>query len=267
MTNSKTNKITNQTFTFKDGRTVNRLGYGAMRLTGQPGNFGPYGDWTAGQTLLRTAVDHGVDFIDTAHAYGPRWNERLVASALDGYADHVFIATKGGIHKRGPSAADITADGRPETLRYQIEESRRHLKRDVIDLYYLHRPDPKVRFADSISALESARQNGEIARIGVSNVTLDQLREAMRIAPISAVQNRFNPQDGGDQEVLEFTTKHGIAFVPWGPLGAHPLKPGSPFAASQGLGVQGAIQALPIPGTTSIDHLLENLSVTAPLAA
>ena len=260
------------TFTFSDGLTVRRLGYGAMRLTGQPGNFGPYEDWEGGKALLRAAVEDGVQVIDTAHAYGPGWSETLIGEALVPYAETVLVASKGGIDKTGPTPADIHTDGRPGTLRRHVEESLRRLQVGQIDLYYLHRPDPNVPLSDSIGALEEARRRGEIARIGVSNVTLDQLQEAMRIAPIAAVQNRYDPANGGDEDVLTFTTENGIAFVPWGPLGANPMKPGSPFAGQAdgtGLTVRQALRALlarapnilPIPGTRSIGHLRENLAV------
>ena len=265
------------TFTFPDGLTVRRLGYGAMRLTGQPGNFGRYADWEGGKALLRTAVADGVQFIDTARAYGPGWNETLIAEALAPYAEDVVIATKGGIDKTGPTSADIHANGRPDALRLHVEESLRRLQVAQIDLYYLHRPDPRVPFAESVGALEEARRRGEIARIGLSNVTLDQVKEAMQIAPIAAVQNRYDPARGGDQAVLDFTTEKGIAFVPWGPLGANPMQPGSPFAADaqgSGLTVQQALRALldrapnilPIPGTRSVAHLRENLAVMDPSA-
>ena len=263
------------TFTFADGLTVRRLGFGAMRLTGQPGNFGRYVDWESGKSLLRTAVAEGVQFIDTARAYGPGWNETLIAEALAPYADNVIVATKGGIEKTGSTSADIHAEGRPDALRTHVEESLRRLQVGRIDLYYLHRPDPRVPLSDSVGALEQARQRGEIARIGVSNVTLDQLKEAMAVAPIAAVQNRYDPARGGDEAVLDFTTENGIAFVPWGPLGANPMQAGSPFAADaegSGLTVQQALRALldrapnilPIPGTRSVAHLRENLAVLNP---
>ncbi|MEM9797069.1 MAG: aldo/keto reductase [Pseudomonadota bacterium] len=263
--------MTQAKFTFPDGRTVHRLGLGTMRLTGQPGNFGPFEDWEAGKTLLRTAADNGVDFFDTARAYGPHWGERIIGEALAEYGDRVFVASKGGIEKNGPTGAHIRRDGRPDRLKVHVDESLEALGRDIIDLYYLHSPDPSVPFADSIGALEEARLAGKIARIGVSNATLDQLREAMAIAPISAVQNRYDPVNGGDEAVLDATVQAGIAFVPWGPLGANPMKPGSPFAETGAMGVTDAIKALldrapnvlPIPGTRSVDHLLANLKAAA----
>ena len=177
-------------FTFADGKTVNRLGYGAMRLTGQPGNFGRYEDWDAGKALLRAAREAGVQFFDSARAYGPGWNERLIAEALGPYDDDLLIATKGGIDKDGPTPAHISRDGRPESLRQHIEQSLKDLRTGQIGLYYLHAPDTNVPLQDSMGALEAARQRGEIARIGISNVTLEQLETAMDVAPIAAVQNR-----------------------------------------------------------------------------
>lgn len=255
-------------FTFTDGFSVSRIGLGTMRLTGQPGNYGPFQDWEGGVALLRAAYDAGVRHFDTARAYGPHFSERLIADALSPYADDVLIATKGGINKDGSTMAHITVDGRPEALTEHIDQSLADLKTDRIGLYYLHRPDPEVPLADSIGAIETARQAGKIARIGVSNVTEPQLREAMAIAHISAVQNRYDPLNGGDDAVLSLTTESGIAFVPWGPLAAKPLEYGTPLAASPD-GVKEALlnllslasNVLPIPGTTSVQNMLANSAV------
>lgn len=257
------------TFTFRDGRTVRRLGFGTMRLTGQPGNFGPFHDWEAGIRVLRAARDAGVDHFDTAHAYGPRHAERIVRDALHPFRD-VLVATKGGITKEGAGMEFIRRDGRPEQLRWELEMSLRDLGVERIDLYYLHAPDRDVPFADQVGALADAKARGDVARVGLSNITLDQLREAMDITDIDAVQVRYNPRDGGDEALLDFTTEHGIAFVPWGPLAAAPMAHGSPFAdggTREGLsGVQSALlqllqrapNVLPIPGTTSEVHAREN---------
>ncbi len=265
--------FTPTTFTFLGGFTVRRIGYGAMRLTGQPGNFGPYADWEAGKMLLRRAVELGVQFIDTARAYGPGWNEELIAEALHPYPATLMIATKGGIEKTGSTSAHIKADGRPEILRIHIEESLKRLRVDCIPLYYLHRPDPNVPFAESLGELIRAKEAGKIARIGLSNVSLEQLQLATTLTPISAVQNRYDPVNRGDDAVLNFTTANGIAFVPWGGLGANPMVQGSPLASGGVSGdeshtpIQRALVALlnhapnilQIPGTTSIKHLEENL--------
>lgn len=265
-----------KTFTFPDGQTVNRIGFGAMRLTGQPGNYGPYGEWESGKAVLREAVSLGVQHFDTARAYGPHHSERLIADALKPYGAKVFIASKGGIEKDGPSAEFIKRDGRPETLRRHIEESLADLGMERIDLYYLHAPDPNVPLAESVGALAEAQAAGKIARVGVSNVNLDQLKIAMSTVRIVAVQNRYNPADRGDEAVLDFTTENGIAFVPWGPLGANPMTHGAPLAAGTANGdltaAQEALRALlerapnvlPIPGTTSLAHLAENVRAWAP---
>ena len=256
------------TFTFADGRTVNRIGYGAMRLTGQPGNFGPYADWEGGIALLRRAVALGIDHFDTARAYGPHHNERLVGEALAPLASQVFVASKGGIEKNGAGMEFIERDGSPGALARHVAESRRDLAPLIgdrpIDLYYLHAPDRTVPIAHSVAALEREREAGRIARIGVSNVSLDQLKEAMRVAPIAAVQNRYSPADELDDDLeglIDFTAENGIAFVPHGPLGAHPMKRGAttdPSAALRGL-LARSPNILVIPGTTTVAHLEENV--------
>ncbi|MEM1279331.1 MAG: aldo/keto reductase [Cyanobacteria bacterium P01_D01_bin.6] len=265
-----------KTFQIGGDLTVNRLGYGAMRLTGQPGNFGPYADWEAGKALLRQALELGVNFIDTAEAYGPGFNEEIIADALYPYAADLVIATKGGIHKPAPD--NIQADGRPESLRRGIEGSLRRLKLDRIDLYQLHRPDPKVPFSESIQALAALRQEGKIRHIGLSNVSLAQLKEAQAIVPIAAVQNRFSLSDRTHESLLNYCTDQDIAFIPHGSLGAHPLQRGTPLVHEGGVlselaqkhAVSNTQMALAwllhrapnillIPGTTEIDHLKENL--------
>lgn len=268
------------TFKLGGNLSVNRLGYGAMRLTGQPGNFGPYLEWEAGQRLLRRAVELGVNFIDTAEAYGPGFNEELIASALHPYAPGLVIATKGGINKPAPD--DIQADGSPENLRRGCEASLQRLKVDRIDLYQLHRPDPKVPFAESVGRLATLRQEGKIRHIGLSNVTIEQVEEAQQIVPIASVQNRLSITERAGEKVLDYCTKHGIAFIPYGSLGAHPLKRGAPLADAEGIlaevakqhGVQPNQIALAwmlyraqniilIPGTTTIAHLEENIAATS----
>ena len=268
------------TFEIGDELRVNRLGYGAMRLTGQPGNFGPYSDWEGGQKLLRRAVELGINFIDTAEAYGPGFNEELIASALHPYAQGVVIATKGGINKPAPD--DIRADGRPENLRRGCEASLQRLKLDQIDLYQLHRPDPKVPFTESVGMLATLKSEGKIRHVGLSNVTIEQIEQARRIVPIASVQNRFGISERNNEDVLDYCTKHGIAFIPYGSLGAHPLKQGAPLANAQGIlalianrhGVKPNQIALAwllhradniilIPGTTTIAHLEENVAAAS----
>ena len=212
------------TYTFADGPTVNRLGYGAMRLTGQPGNFGRYPDWDEGKRVLRRAVERGVQHIDTARAYGPGWNEELVAEALHPYPADLLIATKGGIEKNAPAPAGSWLDGSPSALRTHVDESLQRLKLDTIGLYYLHRPDPQVDIAESVGALAELQRAGKIRHIGVSNVSVEQLAAARSVATVAAVQNRFDPINGGDTDVLDVVAAAGIAFVPWGPLGTDPFE-------------------------------------------
>lgn len=266
-----------KTFQIGGDLTINRLGYGAMRLTGQPGNFGPYADWDAGKALLQRAVELGITFIDTAEAYGPGHNEVIIADALYPYSADLVVATKGGIHKPAPD--NIQADGRPESLRQGVEGSLQRLELERIDLYQLHRPDPKVPFAESIQALAELQQQGKIRHIGVSNVTLAQLKTAEAIAPIASVQNRYSLLDRTHEDILDYCTANQIAFIAYGPLAAHPLRPGSPLAAADGTlrQIAQAHQTSPtqialawllhrapnmvlIPGTTEIAHLEENLA-------
>lgn len=256
---------------------VNRIGYGAMRLCAQPGNFGPYPDWEGGKRLLRRAVELGVNFIDTAHPYGPGWNEELIAAALAPYPAGVIVTTKGGVEKTAPDK--VFPDGRPEALRSFCESSLRRLKLERIPLYQLHRPDPNVPFAESVGALAQLRAEEKIAHVGVSNVTLAQIRQARDIVPIAAVQNRYNLLERDDDPVLDYCTAHGIAYLPWGPLAAKPFAPDAPLThatgtlaeiASRLLATPGQValtwllQRAPniilIPGTTNIRHLEENLA-------
>lgn len=265
------------TFLIGGDLPVHRLGYGAMRLCGQPGNFGPYADWPAGEQLLRRAVELGVNFIDTAEAYGPGFNEELIASALYPYAPGLVIATKGGVTKEAPDR--IFPDGRPERLRRAVEASLQRLKLERIDLYQWHRPDPAVPLADSIGELARLQVEGKIRHLGLSNVTAEQLEAARAIVPIASVQNRFNLAERGAGEVLDLCTTHGIAFLPYGPLGAQPLQHGAPLAENRGalaavaqrhgatpaqIALAWALRRAPnilvIPGTTSLVHLQENVS-------
>ena len=266
-----------QTYTIGENLTVNRLGYGAMRLSGQPGNFGAYPDWEGGKQLLRRAVELGVNFIDTAEAYGAGFNEELIADALHPYPEGLIIATKGGINKSAPDK--ILSDASPEFLRKGVEGSLKRLKLEQIDLYQLHRPDPKVPFEESIMALKKLRDQGKIRHLGLSNVTIEQIEQARQIVPIVSVQNKFSISDRTHQSVLDYCTQHNIAFIPHGSLGAHPLKQGSPLVNAEGLIAEIASkkEAKPnqialawflhhapniilIPGTTTIAHLEENMA-------
>lgn len=256
---------------------IHRLGYGAMRLCAQPGNFGPYPDWEGGKRLLRRAVELGVNFIDTAHPYGPGWNEELIADALAPYPSGVIVTTKGGVEKTAPDK--VFPDGHPASLRRFCEGSLRRLKLDCIPLYQFHRPDPNVPFADSVATFAALRAEGKIRHVGLSNVTLDQVKEAQGIVPIASVQNRYNLLERGDDPVVDYCAEQNIAYLPWGPLAAKPFAPVAPLAQGSGalsqvaseLGATTGQVALAwllrrsanivlIPGTTSIAHLEENFA-------
>ena len=255
---------------------IDRLGYGAMRLCAQPGNFGPYPDWEGGKRLLRRAVELGINFIDTAHPYGPGWNEEIIAEALAPYPPGVIVTTKGGIEKTAPDK--IFPDGSPTSLRRFCEGSLRRLKLERIELYQFHRPDPNVPFAESVGALAALRAEGKIRHVGLSNVTFAQVKEAQSIVPIASVQNRYNLSEREDDPVVDYCAGQKIAYLPWGPLAAKPFAPEAPLAAASGsiatiaqeLGATAGQVALAwllhrspniilIPGTTSIAHLEENV--------
>ncbi len=269
--------LISSTYAIADELIVNRFGYGAMRLSGQPGNFGAYPDWEGGKKLLRRAVELGINFIDTAEAYGAGFNEKIIADALYPYPDDLIIATKGGINKSAPDK--ILADASPEFLRRGVEGSLQRLKLEQIDLYQLHRPDPKVPFTESIGALKELRDEGKIRHIGISNISLEQIKIAREIVEIASVQNKLSISDLTHQDILDYCTRNNIAFIPYGSLGAHPLKPGAPLANSEGILAEGAhkkgvkpnqialawlVHHAPniilIPGTTTIAHLEENLA-------
>jgi pyridoxine 4-dehydrogenase len=266
-------------FRFNDGTKVRRFGYGAMRLTGQPSNFGPYGAWEDGKKVLRRALELGINFIDTARAYGPGWNERLIAEALYPYPAGLFIATKGGVVKK--SATERYLDGSPDGLRRDCEESLKNLRVECIDLYQLHWVDPAVPLCESVQGLARLQQEGKIRLIGLSNITVEQLEEAQSIAQIASVQNRYSVGERQGDPMVDCCAREGIAFVPYGPLGADPMKQGAPLALAEGalanvgksLGATATQVALSwllhrapnillIPGTTSIAHLAENVAAT-----
>lgn len=269
---TRTEPIPAATFAFRDGRIIPRLGYGAMRLTGQPGNFGPYADWQGGIDLLRRARALGIRHVDTARAYGPHHNERLIAEALrapDGRLGDMFVASKGGVEK---DADGIRRDTRPETLDRHVDESRAALGVERIDLYYLHAPDGRTPVADSVAALEAARAEGRIARIGLSNVDRAQVEAAMAVAPVSAVQNRYSPADAPDPEeeaLIDWLAAEGVAYVPHGPLGARPMRRGAAVDAAWALRtlLARAPNVLVIPGTTARAHLEANAAVLGPAEA
>jgi aryl-alcohol dehydrogenase-like predicted oxidoreductase len=251
-------------------RRVRRLGFGAMRITG-PGIWGPPADHDEAIAVLRRAVELGVDLIDTADSYGPEVSEELIAEALYPYPEDLLIATKGGLIRTGPGK--WPRDGRPEHLREACEGSLRRLKLDAIDLYQHHSPDKKVPYERSIAALKELQDEGKIRHIGISNVNLDQLETAREIVEVVSVQNRFNLTDRSSQDVLARCEELGIAFFPWAPIAAGELaEPGGPVDriehahdASPGqvalawLLARSGVMA-PIPGTSSVEHLEENLA-------
>ena len=250
--------------------TVRRLGYGAMRITGD-GIWGPPEDHDGAISVLRRAVELGLNLIDTADSYGPEVSEELIAEALHPYPDDLLIATKGGLTRTGPG--EWPPDGRPEHLREACEGSLRRLRLDTIELYQLHRPDPKVPYAESVGALKDLQKEGKIRHIGVSNVSVDELEEARGIVEVVSVQNQYNLTDRSSEDVLERCAELGIAFIPWFPLAAGDLaEPGGPVDeiasrhdASPGQVALAWLLAhspvmLPIPGTSSIEHLEENIA-------
>jgi aryl-alcohol dehydrogenase-like predicted oxidoreductase len=232
---------------------VNRLGFGAMRITGD-GIWGPPRDHDEAIRVLRRAVELGANLIDTADSYGPDVSEELIAEALAPYADDVVIATKGGLVRPGPN--DWRPDGRPEHLREACEGSLRKLRLDRIDLYQFHRPDPNVPFEESVGALKELQDEGKIRHVGLSNVTVDELERAERIVPVVSVQNRLHEGHDESVDVLAACEERGIPFLPWFPLGGGPSQ--SPVDALVALLRRSPVM-LPIPGTSSVAHLEENM--------
>jgi aryl-alcohol dehydrogenase-like predicted oxidoreductase len=250
--------------------TVHRLGFGAMRITGK-GIWGPPADRETARSVLRRCLELGVDCIDTADSYGPEVSEELIAEALSPYPDELVIATKGGLRRDGPG--QWRPDCRPERLREACEGSLRRLRLEQIPLYQLHTVDPKVPLAESLGTLVELRDEGKIRHIGVSNVDVDQLSQALAVTAVVSVQNRYNVADRKSEPVLERCEAEGIAFIPWFPLGAADLaEPGGPLhglAEAHGASPAQAALAwllarssvmLPIPGTGSVAHLEENLA-------
>ena len=247
---------------------VNRLGFGAMRLCG-PGVWGEPEDPRAAEAVLRRVVEIGINLIDTADAYGPEVSERQIDSALHPYPEDLVIATKGGYTRQGPGR--WRTNGRPKHLREACEGSLRRLKLDRIDLYQLHRPDRRVPFEDSVWTLARLREEGKIRHVGLSNVGVEQLLAALDIVPIASVQNRYNLVDRSSEAVVEACEREGIAFIPWYPLATGKLaRPGrvlDRIAARRGATPSQVALAwllarspvmLPIPGTSSVEHLEEN---------
>jgi len=257
--------------TFKLGGDlpVHRLGFGAMRITGE-GVWGDPKDPADARRLLRRVVDLGINLIDTADSYGPEVSERLIAEALHPYPKGLVIATKGGLTRSGPGEWHPVA--RPEYLRQCVELSLRRLKLDCIDLYQLHRIDPKVPVAESLGALKDLQRAGKIRHIGLSEVSVKEIEQAKKTVTIVSVQNLYNLTDQKSEDVLTYCTKHQLGFIPWFPLAAGDIaKPGGTLdraAKQHGATVsqlalawllQKSPVVLPIPGTASAEHLAENV--------
>jgi pyridoxine 4-dehydrogenase len=252
---------------------VHRLGFGAMRLAG-PGVWGEPKDAAAMHRVLRKAVDLGVNLIDTADSYGPEVSERLIAEALHPYPKGLVIATKGGLTRSGPNKwAPV---GRPEYLQQCVEMSLRRLKVDCIDLYQLHRIDPKVPAPETLGALKALQKQGKIRHIGLSEVTVEEIANARKTVTIVSVQNLFNLSNRKSAKVVEYCTEHGLGFIPWFPLAAGEItRPGGhldKIAKRHGVTVSQLALAwllhespviLPIPGTSSVDHLEENVGAAS----
>jgi pyridoxine 4-dehydrogenase len=269
----QTNALTDETagtLTLGGELEVRRLGFGAMRITGK-GVWGPPEDRDGAIATLRRAVELGINLIDTADSYGPNVSEELIAEALHPYPEELVIATKGGLTRTGPG--EWPRDGRPEHLREACDGSLLRLRVDRIDVYQLHAPDPRVPFEESVGALKELRDEGKIRLVGVSNVSLEQLETAREIVPAATVQNRFNLKERGSEDLLERCEELELGFIPWFPLSAGSLAgPGGrleEIAARHGAtGAQIALAwllarsevMLPIPGTSSVEHLEENVA-------
>lgn len=249
-----------KTFRLGDEIEVDRIGYGAMRLTGQPGNFGPYEDWEKGIALVRRAAELGVNFFDSARSYGPEWTDKLIGEALSPYDSQAVVATKGGVDK--PTPGNIKVDGSPLALKRQIDDALTNLNRERIDLFQLHRIDPNTPIEESVGVLKEAQEAGKIRLIGLSNVDRIQLDRALSVAPIASVQNRFNQEERAQESLVDYAAELGIAFIPYGPLGAHPMKQGAALPAQSALAwlLQRSPNIIVIPGTTSMAHLEENMA-------
>jgi aryl-alcohol dehydrogenase-like predicted oxidoreductase len=250
--------------------TVNRLGFGAMRITGD-GIWGPPADRDEAKAVVRRAVELGVTFIDTADSYGPHVSEELIAEALHPYPEDLVIATKGGLERTGPGQWPV--NGRPEHLIEACEGSLRRLELDQIPLYQFHRPDPEVPLEDSIGALVSLKEQGKIRHIGLSNVTEDQLRSAQRLTPIVSIQNRFNVADRHSESLIDLCEQEQLIFLPWAPiqnlddnaavreLAQHHDATPHQIVLAWLLSRSPAI--LPIPGTGTVAHLEDNIAAAA----
>lgn len=261
------------TFDIGGDLTVNRLGFGAMRLTGSRLWGDPAKPEDRGQHVLRRALELGVNFIDTADFYGPETNENLIRETLHPYPKGLLIATKGGAVLRGPG--DWSPDGRPEHLREACEASMKRLGVELIDLYQLHLPDPQVPYEESIGALADLRDEGKVRHVGISNVNPKQLETARSIVPIASVQNRYNIAHRDANDLVDACERAGIAFLPYRPLATGDLAgPGGPLpeiatkheASTEQVALAWLLHRspviVPIPGTSSVAHLEANVAAT-----
>jgi pyridoxine 4-dehydrogenase len=251
--------------------SVHRLGYGAMRLTGD-GIWGPPKDRKAALAVLRRAVELGVNFIDTADSYGPGVSEELIAEALFPYPKDLVIATKGGWNRPGPN--QWTHDASPAHLRNAIEGSLKRLRLNRIEVYQLHAPDPVVPFETSVETLAELQKEGKTHLVGLSNVTREHIERARKIVPIVSVQNRYSFADREWDYVVDHCERNGIAFIPWFPLGAGKVAgeilnrvakahQSTPLQVALAWLLQRSPIMLPIPGTSSVEHLEENIQAAS----
>jgi pyridoxine 4-dehydrogenase len=250
--------------------TVNRLGFGAMRITG-PGIWKEPLDVEEAKRVLRRAIELDVNFIDTANSYGPDVSERLIAEALHPYPEDLVIATKGGLTRPGPGRWEV--DGRPEHLRESCEGSLRRLKLDRIPLYQFHRPDPKVPIAESIGTLLELKNEGKIRHIGVSNVTEPEFREAAKVTAVVSIQNRFNVSDRSSESLVDLCEQEDFVFFPWAPISESEENTAvSDAAKAHDASARQVVlawmlarspQILPIPGTGSVEHLESNVAAAS----
>ena len=258
------------TFAIGGDMTVNRMGYGAMRITGE-GIWGEPKDIEGAKKVLRRAVELGVNFIDTADSYGPAVSERLIGEALAPYAKGVVVATKAGLTRQGPNKWLPVA--RPEYLRQEVEMSLRYLKTERIDLWQLHRIDPKTPVEESLGEIKKLQEEGKIRHVGLSEVKPHEIDQARKVVEIVSVQNRYNLSDREHEDVLEYCEKNNLAFIPWFPVAAGKLAQagGKLDAAAKKHGVTVAQLSLawllhrspvmlPIPGTSSVEHLEQNIA-------
>ena len=251
---------------------VNRLGFGAMRITGR-GVWGDPPDRESARAVLRRAVELGVNLIDTADSYGPAVSEELIAEALYPYPDELVIATKGGLERSGPGKWH--RNGQPDHLREACEGSLKRLRAERIDLYQLHAPDPNVPLAESLGELNALQNEGKIRHIGVSNFGVDELAQARELSEVGSVQNRYSVVDRKSEDVLEVCERDGLGFLPWFPLGAGSIDEHEPLAEVASRHGASAMQIalawllhkspvmLPIPGTSSVEHLEENVAAAS----